>query len=253
MTTLPLHLNASLREEYKSRGWWRRHLLHGQSARDCLRLVGGHPSKLVLTLKPDPPEMRVPVPWDPDPSGEVPLDPEPAWEDPFDPKLYGGECLVPEPPVLDLELVEEKHTSPFFSPGALWVRLQIDPDPRTRTDHASICLESLLASTWLNDEFYIFNCDCGSPGCAGINAGVNVVHEDGLVVWAMRGSKPRRIVVFDHAQYRWEIFTQVRTALSLLKALGPESFLFTVYADRERTEQALHRAEALAVNPSTTN
>jgi hypothetical protein len=46
---------------------------------------------------------------------------------------------------------------------------------------------------------------------------------------------------------------QVHPVVELHHEMGPESLLLTVCGNREQSEQALHRAEALAVDPSTIN
>ena len=107
-------------------------------------------------------------------------------------------------------------------------------------------MSSLLASTHGSDTYDIFNCDCGSIGCAGIQCGVDVVNEDGLVVWCMRGSHPRRLLVFDREQYRREIIAQVRTALAWAKTTGPKT-LFIGASDIKWAEEALYQAEEKAV------
>ena len=53
-------------EEWQQTDWWRRKLLHGRTARECLRLVGGHPSRLEVQVKYDAPGMRTPKPIEPE-------------------------------------------------------------------------------------------------------------------------------------------------------------------------------------------
>lgn len=203
--------HEELVEELRLGEWWRRKLLRGRAARDYLQAAGGKPSRLELLIKHEQPGMRQ--------------------REPSDFELA--------------KIFSEDLKSPYYFHGAVTIGLRVTPDPRTRTDYAFISVCSLLASTHLNDEFYIFTCDCGSAGCAGIWAGVDVVHEDGLVVWLMRGNKPRRLLVFDHDQYRQEIFTKVRAALAVVKATGPEA-LFQSKTNTKFVEEALYRAEERA-------
>lgn len=196
-----------LEREWKQTEWWRRKLLHGRTARDCLRLAGGQPFHLEVQVKYDQPGIRTPNP---------------------DPKLT--------------EMFKENSTEPYFFGGAVELALKVTPDPRTPTNRGCIWVSALLASTYRNDELYIFNCDCGSPECAGILAGVDVVNEDGLVVWRMRGNNPCRLLVFDCEQYRREIITQVRAALAWAKETGPKT-LFVGASDIKWVEAALYRAE----------
>jgi hypothetical protein len=195
-------------EELQKEQWWRRKLLRGRTARDSLQLTGGQTSRLELLIKQEVPGMRQPAPIDPDLA----------------------------------KIFNEDPGAPYDFHGSVEIKLRVTPDPRTPIEYAFISVGSLLASTHLSDEFYIFTCDCGSPGCAGIRAGVDVVHEDGLVVWRMRGNKPRRLLVFDHGQYRQEIITKVRTALAMAREIGPKA-LFQSQADTKFVKEALYRAE----------
>ena len=199
-----------LERELRAGDWWRRQLLHRRTARDYLRLVGGGTSTVEVLVRHDPPGMRQPEPM------------EPAMQ----------------------EIFGKPDDTPYFFVGSVELGLRMDPDPRTRLNCIiSIC--RLLESTHHHDEFYIFTCSCGTPMCSDIWAGVDVAHEDGLLVWRMRGNKPRRVLVFDHDQYRHEIFTKVRSVLALHKAMGPAA-LIGAGESRERIEAALFAAEDAA-------
>jgi hypothetical protein len=56
-------------------------------------------------------------------------------------------------------------------------------------------------------------------------SGVQVVHEQGLVVWRIRGLSPRRVVVFEREQYRQEVFRIIREALSAHRQLEQDAWL----------------------------
>ncbi len=44
----------------------------------------------------------------------------------------------------------------------------------------------LAASADSPGEYFIFTCNCGDPGCVGIDRGVQVTHTSGNVVWTVR-------------------------------------------------------------------
>ena len=188
-------------DEYKQRDWWRRNLLHGRTAREYLRLTGGV-SRLEVVIRRTPAVMVRPDP-----------------NEPVNPLLA------------DLDW-EEKNLEPYYQPGSVELALRIVPDPKTYFSGYYISAEALLASTFSNDEFHIFTCECGSPECAGIKSGVDVVHEDGLVVWRMRGISPRRAVVFDSQQYRGEVLEKIRAALTAHQELGADAW----FNGRRKTE-----------------
>jgi hypothetical protein len=199
-------LERALKE---GRDYWHRKLLGGRTARDCLRLVGGRVSKLELRVEHQPP-------------GEWP---EEERRDSAEEKLLQEIFGVREPGQ--------------FS-GSVVIRLSVDRLP-PHTSRRSICLSALVRSTTESDEHFIFSCSCGVASCAGIYRGVETVHEDGLVVWRVRGIWPKRLVVFEREQYRSEVLTKVREALALYKGMGSEANLGA--SDRaEVVEGALYRA-----------
>jgi len=185
--------HEELEHELKSSEWWRRKLSHGRTARDCLRLVGGCKSRLEVSVK----------------------------------QTLAGTPLPPvqeTPEELLLRAMFKEEPPMTATHDAIELALSVDPDPRTSLG-GFISITALLESTHLNGESYIFTCSCGYPECTGIDAGVNVIHEDGLVVWRMRGSHPRRLLVFDQEQYRLEILTKVRQALDLHRTMKPDAEL----------------------------
>ena len=193
-STERIHIRSNFWEgEYKQRDWWRRKLLHNRTARDYLRLTGGV-SRLEVVIRRTPARMVHPDP-----------------NEPVNPLLEGLNR-------------EERNTEPCYQPGSVELGLRIAPDPNTHFSGYHISAEALMASTWLNDEFYIFTCECGSPECAGIKSGVDVVHEGGLVVWRIRGIRPRRVVVFDSQQYCREILEKIRAGLAAYRELGSDAW-----------------------------
>ena len=107
---------------------------------------------------------------------------------------------------------------------------------------ALVDITALIASSIDSDEYYLFTCSCGYPGCAGIDGGIEVVHEDELVVWRDHDSKPMRVAVFNRKEYRSEIFSKVRQALALHKEMGPKA-IFGAGNSRKMAENTLHQAE----------
>ena len=186
--------HEELEHELKSSEWWRRKLAHRRTARDCLRLVGGKVSRLDVSIKHTP-------------AGTLP---SPRAQD--------------TPEELLLRAIFKEDQAMATTHDAVELALSVDPDPLTRLGRF-ISISALLESTHLNGESYIFTCSCGYPECTGIAAGVNVIHEDGLIVWRMRGSHPRRLLVFDQEQYRLEILTKVRQALDLHRTMEPDAEL----------------------------
>ena len=180
--------HEALAREWKAAAWWRRTLLRGRTARDCLRLVGGRPSKLKVLIQQKPPGNRPPKPCE-------------------------AKGRMAEKP-------------PDYSAGSLELALRMEPSPRTHL-RGQICMEALVVSTHRSDRFFLFLWPGGIARYAGIPGFVEVVHEDGLVVWRLLGSTPRRLLVFEHDQYREEILTKVRRALALHRKMRPGAILGT--------------------------
>ncbi|MBN8708088.1 MAG: hypothetical protein BGO12_21125 [Verrucomicrobia bacterium 61-8] len=64
---------------------------------------------------------------------------------------------------------------------------------------------ALLRSTTVGCEYNIFTCSCGYAGCAGIDHGVRVFHDDELILWKAYYAKGRKVFLFNKNQYRAEI------------------------------------------------
>lgn len=45
---------------------------------------------------------------------------------------------------------------------------------------------NLITSITMSGEFFIYTCDCGNPGCQGIDEGVTVSHAGDTVVWRLK-------------------------------------------------------------------
>lgn len=200
----------------KSGDHWRRALVGKRTVRKYLALTKGRMSKLeveVVCRQPGDPPWTVP-------------------------NVY--EIISPEEKELRKILGEENYdwdAAKRNYPGDVFLRLRVDtflPGLENRT----ISIGALAASAIDSDEHFIFTCSCGTPGCAGIWRGVEVVHEDGLVVWRDRGVRPMRIAVFDQKEYRREILKKVRQALALHKEMGPEAS-FGASDRREMVENVL--------------
>ncbi len=111
---------------------------------------------------------------------------------------------------LQLDLVEETDGNT----EAMSLKLLIDGmEPYQGT----ICPGSLLRSTVESDEHEIFTCSCGVAGCAGIERGVVVARNDGLVLWKAFHARGRRIFLFHDDQYRTEILEKCRRLIEFAK------------------------------------
>jgi hypothetical protein len=197
---------------------WRRRLLRGRSARELLQLTGGRTATLTLHIHNHPPEWR---------------------QCSTTMVLRKGKLQIIRPP--RNEWVHWKG----------WVYLRVSVDTLTPSEFRNdVAIANLVSSAISDDEHFILLCECNSRGCG---YGVNVVHEDGLVAWLVRGISPRRIVVFDREQYRNEIYSKVREALGLYKAMLPEAIFGMDEGFRVALiEDTLHRiaAETLPARPS---
>jgi len=101
----------------------------------------------------------------------------------------------------------------------------------------------LLNSVCSNDEFWIFTCDCGDPGCASIEKGVTVVSQDKYVVWKNYSLKPRRVYLFDEIQYRIEIMTKGKSLVNSLKRGKGHNDRSVYIRDLDDLEKAVWNAE----------
>jgi hypothetical protein len=120
-------------------------------------------------------------------------------------RLKGGELS-------ELELVLEKKKDDEGE----FVRLRLRIDGHEPYD-GTICPYELLKSTARSDEYFIFTCSCGEPGCAGIFHGIIVVNEGNRTLWKAYHAKLRKIFVFDRQQYTSEILTKCELAIQSVR------------------------------------
>ncbi len=206
--------HEELEREFKRGEPWRRVLLRGRTARQYLKLVGGRLSKLEVRVKHEPPG-----PWPKRKFGE-------SADEKLLREIFG-------------EGSDEDHETPY--PGSVTLALSVDTLGR-QLEGYPISISDLVQSAEENDEHDILTCTCGYGGCSGIWRGIETVHEDGLVVWRVRGVAPRRVGGFECEQYRQEILSNVRAALALHKELGEKASL-GAGDRREFAERALYLAE----------
>ncbi len=199
-----------LERVFKSGDHWRRRLIGKRKAKDYLALANGRLSKLELKVC-----------------------------------CCKSKKLSQEEEYLDniLSSADTEEASKVQKnnyPGEVFLELRVDTFT-SEFEKRPISITALTESSIDSDEFYIYTCTCGVPECANIEHGVEVVHEDGLVVWRDRDVKPKRIAVFDRKDYRNEILTKVRQALALYSDLGKGAYLGP--GDRlEFVKAALNRA-----------
>ena len=69
-------------------------------------------------------------------------------------------------------------------------------------------------------EYFVVTCQCGDPGCAGMQTGVQVAEGAGEVSWTIRDwggrERPGAEYRFDSEQYRAEIQRALRSFLDLM-------------------------------------
>jgi hypothetical protein len=73
--------------------------------------------------------------------------------------------------------------------------------------------EHLCYSVTVDEEWWLFTCECSVAACGGIDSGVLVGHDDGLVVWRSREHPDLPMAVFEQRQYRKVILAAVKELL----------------------------------------
>ena len=71
----------------------------------------------------------------------------------------------------------------------------------------------LCRSVHMDDECWLFTCECSVPYCGGIHAGVLVAHEDGLVVWRSPEYPEVPLAIFSERHYRKVVFAAMKRLL----------------------------------------
>lgn len=79
-----------------------------------------------------------------------------------------------------------------------------------------IYIFDLLKSVYASGLYYIHNCTCRQPGCAGFTGGTVVVHASGLVLWKTDAGRIEDLYLFEYPQFREEILQAAKEALTYL-------------------------------------
>ncbi len=92
---------------------------------------------------------------------------------------------------------------------------------------------SLVTSTTMSGEFFIYTCDCGDPSCQGIDDGVMVSHTSDTVIWRLKNpiswpsDEPRpdwahdAEFIFSKARYTQQIIIALDHAKRLARGFSP--------------------------------
>jgi hypothetical protein len=100
----------------------------------------------------------------------------------------------------------------------------------------------LCRSVNTDDSCSLFTCECSEPLCGGIECGVLVAHEDGLVVWRSPERPTVPLAVFSRRQYRKVVLAAMK---NLLKDLPKHSGLnWAMATSATRLHGALDAAKA---------
>jgi hypothetical protein len=140
---------------------------------------------------------------------------------------------------LRLEHRIERH--PYW-PESVWIALYVDGVEITSREWPSVVdLEQLRASARQDGDYFIFTCECGDAGCAGIDEPVTVRRDAAGVHWDL-GDAWRFIGVAPRDDEDWE--EQAGRAAGGAEAGVPRTFVFAADAYADAIEQDVASAQA---------
>ncbi len=140
---------------------------------------------------------------------------------------------------LRLETRVDRH--PYW-PDSVWVALFVDGLELTSREWPSVIdLNQLRASANAEGEFFIFTCECGDAGCAGIERPVTVARNAAGLYWQL-GDAWRFIGVTPGEGRDWE--EQANTADGGAAAGVPREFAFAPDQYAAAIEQDINSARA---------
>ncbi len=140
---------------------------------------------------------------------------------------------------LRLEYRVDRH--PYW-PDGVWTALFIDGQEITSREWPSLVdLTQLRRSAEEDGEFFIFTCECGDAGCAGIDEPVIVTRDAESVHWQL-GDAWRFIGVSPEAGRDWE--EQARGADGGAAANVPREFVFSAEQYATAIEQDISAGQA---------
>jgi len=71
----------------------------------------------------------------------------------------------------------------------------------------------LCRSVTTDDECWLFTCECSVAYCGGIQSGILVGHDGGLIIWRCRDAPNMPLAVFDEKQYRKTVLLAMKRLL----------------------------------------
>jgi len=98
--------------------------------------------------------------------------------------------------------------------AANWLSIDLKADNKNIIKPYCLDIINLLKTLKGSDEYYVLNCDCGEPGCAGINRGVLIVMDAEYVLWKIYTPKLIKLLIFDRIQYKNEIISGIKIFIS---------------------------------------
>lgn len=105
-----------------------------------------------------------------------------------------------------------------FGAHALVARARVDGELFAGGSLAT-SLVALRRSTEAEGEHWIINCECGDPGCAGLDSAIKVSHSGERISWRWKqGGAPERVWVFDAVSYRSAVLSAIEDAKAIYEA-----------------------------------
>jgi hypothetical protein len=99
---------------------------------------------------------------------------------------------------------------PSISVPDLMTRVFVDGQPLVayESEGLAIDIDQLIKSMQHPGEYFIVTCTCGDAGCGGVFEGIGVVHEPGVIRWALqglgsalRGFAPEQVLAFERCSF----------------------------------------------------
>lgn len=106
---------------------------------------------------------------------------------------------------------ELSHLLKFYSV------ITVDRKPLANFPEYSINLQELKNSSKKSGIYEILTCNCGDPGCIGINEGIKVKHEGDYITWIISSPKPLKVFNFRKDNYTRVVDFLIKNFLAYLK------------------------------------
>jgi hypothetical protein len=126
-----------------------------------------------------------------------------------------------------LKLLVKCEPFPTSTDGKLQLAVEatINDIAVTTWDDLPVDMDAMKASSICAGEYYLWNCTCGHPSCAGLRQGILVEHENEAIIWRNPPSTGKgRFLLQNFGELVFDKSAYVRTVQEAMKEMKRQAY-----------------------------